>query len=470
MSDILEIGAAEVEITPTDGTATTLSGFIFRENKLALGVIAPIFVRALCLSQNGILSMLISYEILGISRELECRVLSTLKTCLGDVFAGERCVLTATHNHSAPPVCSLQGELEPNPAYLQWLCDQTLLAVQEAMRKLTPAKLFSAQIRIPGLTYNRRAVLADGRVSMAAIPDAPVLERGPVDDMLTVLVWRDMQGRNLAVLLHFACHGAAVCSQFIQGDIPGELAQRVAKKFDAPCLYLQGTTGDINPLNTSGNRKSMIAWVDLCMEYLQDITQKVQPLPSVPFRMIMTDLPLVFCALPQKAIVEKNIKGLEQIAEGDKDSLEIQETLRLLADIMNFKPGQRPDPSKAAFCAQALEQAERRTLNAILSGQLLSPCPLRVGLWQIGQVGFAFIAAELFALSGIKIRAAGKNMMLLPVTYAGPIVGYIPDRVSIEKGGYEVNDAWRFYRQPGAFMPETEEMVVTFIQKLAANL
>ena len=186
--------------------------------------------------------------------------------------------------------------------------------------------------------------------------------------------------------------------------------------------------------------------------------------------MIMTDLPLIFCTLPQKAIVEKNIFGLEQIAEGDIDSPEIQETLRLLADIMNFKPGQRTDPSKAAFCAQALVQAERRTLNAILSGQLLSPCPLRVGLWQLGQVGFAFIAAELFALSGIKIRAAGKNMMLLPVTYAGPIVGYIPDRVSIEKGGYEVNDAWRFYRQPGAFIPETEEMVVTFIQKLAANL
>jgi hypothetical protein len=271
-------------------------------------------------------------------------------------------------------------------------------------------------------------------------------------------------------LVHFACHGAAVCSQKIMGDIPGEIISRVGELFNAPCLYLQGATGDINPLVISATRPSMLAWVDQLMPFLQELPALLRPVASTPLRFLSTDLGLYFDTLPERRVIEEKIRGLDHIAGGDVHSPEVQETLELLRDLMNFKPGESPDPNKAAFCAAALASAERRSLAALDSGQPLPLCPLRVTIWKMGQVGFALVAAELFAMTGFQIRAAGKGMALLPVTYAAPIVGYIPDRASIEKGGYEVKDAWRFYRQPAPFAKKSEAMVVDHIRDLVSLL
>ena len=65
------------------------------------------------------------------------------------------------------------------------LCEHTVQAAQQAIQSLRPASLYAASYRIPGHTINRRALMADGRVSMALEPDGFVLERGPVDDTLT---------------------------------------------------------------------------------------------------------------------------------------------------------------------------------------------------------------------------------------------------------------------------------------------
>jgi hypothetical protein len=468
MEEQIQIGCAQQVITPRVGTP--LSGFIFRENKPSVGIDSPLHVRVLAVRQGAYFSLLVSFELLGISQDLEQHILSCLEQKLGPSFSRSRCVLLATHTHSAPLVSPLEGESKPDPEYIQLVCEKAASAAQQAIRQLTHARLFFTSLRLPGLTYNRRAVLADGRVSMALHPDSPVLERGPVDDTLSVLVWRSLDGKNLAVLTHFGCHGAAVCTQYIHGDIPGEISKRVGVLFDAPCIYIQGVTGDVNPLTTSGERPAMLEWVDQFMVSLRDLPTLLEPLPSIPFRTVSSDLPLVYQPLPDRETVEQNIRGLSKIAHGDVESPEVQLSLKLLSDLMNFRPGERPDPGKAAFAAHALMSAEKRTLAAIENGQPLPPCPLRVSLWRMGQVGFAFVAAELFAITGFQIRAAGIGIALLPATYAACIVGYLPDRESMQKGGYEVRDAWRFYRQPGPFMPSSEEYLVNSIRNMAKTL
>jgi hypothetical protein len=460
----LEIGIAQAEITPLTGLP--LGGFIFRENKPSTGVEAPISVQVLALRQKDEIFFLVSYELLGISRSLEKQILNQLQKGLGASFADERCVLTATHNHSAPIVCPLEGEVDPDPAYLQWVCDQTVRAAKEAVHRLADTSLHMGSIRIPGLTYNRRAVLADGAVSMALAPTQVVLERGPVDDTFTALVFRSPEGENQAVIVHFACHGAAVCSQQIQGDIPGEVIKRVAEIFNAPCIYLQGSAGDINPLAISADRESMLAWVDRLTPFLKELPALLHPVAGAPLQFLSTNPELFFEPLPDRSRIQRNIRGLDQIAGGDIHSEEVQPTLELLRDLMNFKPGESPDPAKAAFCAAALANAERRSLAALDSGRPLPPCPLRVTIWKMGQVGLVFVAAELFAITGFQIRALGIGTALLPVTYAAPIVGYIPDRQSMQKGGYEVKDSWRFYRQPAPFAKNTEQRLVEHIRAI----
>jgi hypothetical protein len=463
----IEVGCGVSDITPKPGTA--LSGFIFRENKPSTHVDDPLSVRALALRQGGEVYFLISYELLAISEPLEQQILAALQDALGESFSRQRAVLLATHTHSAPPVSPIEGEAAPNTAYWRLVCERTAEATRQALTHLRPASLHVASFRVPGYTYNRRAVLTDGRVTMVPEPDAPVLERGPVDDTLTVLVWRDSQGETIATALHFACHGTAVCTQGIGGDVPGALARRAEAIFHAPCMFLQGAAGDTNPLTTiSADRAGLMSWAEKFAVHLQGLPAKLHPLPCTPFRTASTVLPLNYQPLPSRPAVQRSIANFERIVQGEIDAPEVQETLLRLGNIMNFKPGERPDPAKAAFAAGALANAERRVLAAIDTGRPPLPCPLSVAVWRMGQITFAFAAAELFALTGFHIRAMGRGRAVLPVTYASPIVGYVPDRASMEKGGYEADDAWRFYGHPAAFAPDTEERIVETIRSLNA--
>jgi hypothetical protein len=464
----MAVGVGEADITPVPGLP--LSGFIFRENQPSVGVDDLLSVRALALRQGGPVHLLISYEVLAISEPLEQQLLAALDADLGGEVSRTNTILLATHTHSAPPTSPLEGESAPDAAYWQLLCDRTVQAARQAVQSLRPASLYAASYRIPGHTVNRRALMANGRVSMALEPDGFVLERGPVDDTLTVLVWRDPAGQAIAAVLHFACHGTAICSQQIGGDIPGALARRITELLDAPCLYAQGAAADINPMVVSAGRAEMLAWLEPFMAHLDGLPSRLYPLSCPPLRMASADLFLAYQPLPARATTLLRMEHFDRIASGDVDSPDLQDAIQLLGNIMNIKPGQRPDPRKAAYASMALANAERRVLAAIDAGHPPEPCRTTVAVLRMGQIALACVSAELFAITGFRIRALSRDMALLPVSYAAPIVGYVPDQDSMAKGGYEADDAWRFYRHPAPFAPDSEHRIVETVRALVAQV
>ncbi len=464
----LAVGWGQADITPPTGIP--LSGFIFRENQPSDGVDDPLGVRVLALRQGALRVLLVSYEVLAISAPLEQQIMLALAAGLGEEFSRANTILTATHTHSAPPTSPLEGEGEPDADYWQLLCDRTVQAARQSLQTLRPAALHATSCRVPGHTINRRALMAAGRVSMALEPDGFVLERGPVDDTLTLLVFRDFEGSDIAAVLHFACHGTAVCTQHIGGDIPGALARHISASIGAPCLYLQGAAGDISPLAVSAGRDEMMAWLEPFVPHLDSLKARLTPLQSAPVRIAVTDLSLAYQPLPSRASVLQTIENFDRIAGGDVDSPDVQATIRLLGNIMNIKPGQSPDAHKAAYASMALANAGRRTLHAIDAGHPLAPCRMSIAVLRIGTIALACVSAELFAITGFRIRALSRDMALLPVSYAAPIVGYIPDRESMDKGGYEVDDAWRFYRHPAPFAPDSEDRIVETVRTLLGHL
>ncbi len=456
MSNELTLGAAEAEITPPPGLP--LSGFIFRQNQPSSGVDTPLWVRVLAAQSQEQIYCLINYDLLGLNAWLAGQILAELQRRFG--LAAEQCLLVATHTHSGPPASPLQGEADPDRAYAGFLSRQTAAAVEAALSRLQPVTLHRATLQAPGLTYNRRAILADGRVSMALQPDAPVIERGPVADRLTVLLWRNRQGHNVAAALHFACHGVAVCTQAVGGDIPGELSRRVGEMLGALCLFLPGAGGDINPTMVAAGRAELLAWVEQMMTHLRSLPGQFRPLPAADLRVTAGQALLDYAPLPPRAEVERWIANLERIAQGDVLSAQVQEAVRSLGNIMNFQPGQPPDRDKAGYAALALAQAGRRTLAALDAGRPLPGCPVRLSTWRFGKLVLAAAAAELFAVTGARMQALRPDWDILPVTCAAPLVGYVPDRRALGQGGYEVSDAWRFYRQPAPFAPDSEERII----------
>ena len=340
-----------------------MSGFIARENKPSVGIDTPLYVRALALKDQGQIYLLLSYDLLGIDANLEEKILADFEQELGERFSRERCVLIAAHNHSGPPVGLLFGEAVPNPHYLDRLVTQSLSAAREAITALQPAKLFTTERHLPGLTYNRRALLTDGRVSIAPIPDLPVIRRGSLDDRLTILLFRDLQGCNLAALAHYACHGVAVLSQNIGGDIPGALAAEIGSQLEVPCLFLQNAAGDVNPTTVTANRIDLQHWIESALTYLINLNTSMCEVSENPFETASTTLALEYAPLPPLTNIERQVENLTRIAEGDTYSSEVQDTLRAFRNTMNLPPGAPIDPNKTQFVARTLSKHAERVLE-----------------------------------------------------------------------------------------------------------
>ena len=73
---------------------------------------------------------------------------------------------------------------------------------------------------------------------------------GPVDHAVGVARIEDSQGQPLATLMNYACHPVSQGGQMahLSADFPGRATQVVEELTGAPCLYLQGACGDVNPI------------------------------------------------------------------------------------------------------------------------------------------------------------------------------------------------------------------------------
>jgi hypothetical protein len=79
-------------------------------------------------------------------------------------------------------------------------------------------------------------------------------------------------------------------------------------------------------------------------------------------------------------------------------------------------------------------------------------------------VVLTFISAELFTSTGQSIRGLRRDQTFLPVSYAAPLVGYLPDLRATQTGGYEVESAWQFYGQPAPFQPGSDRVVIKALE------
>jgi hypothetical protein len=287
---------------------------------------------------------------------------------------------------------------------------------------------------------------------------------------MTLFLWRDLDGQPIGGLIHYACHGVAVLSQSIGGDIPGELAARIGEQVGAPFLFLQGAAGDTNPTTVTADRADLLKWTGRAMELLQGLKDSFQPAVEQPVRVLTRCLPLQFVPLPDTVSASKKLHDLERIAAGDVRSPDLQKTVQSFKNTMNLSPNQPLNPAKARFTALALAESARRTLSAAQAGKGLEPLPLYLKALQIGEFALVFIAGEVFASTGLRIRGLSDELSVLPVSYLSPLVGYLPDTGSITLGGYEVCDAWRFYGHVAPFAEDSEERIVEEVAGMVEEL
>lgn len=463
----MKTGFASVDITPPAGLS--LAGFIARQNKPSERFADPLYVRCLAIGEDEDFHLLFSYDLLGIGKELQRQITAALAAELGSRFSPSRTVFAATHTHSAPATVRLEGCGVFDDGYWQKVVRASVKAARAALDSRAEAALRFTQRRINGLTYNRRRVLEDGQVSMAIEPTKKVVSQGPVDEWLTILGWYDARGRCIAAAIHFAAH--PICNGSLVGtaDFPGELCRRVEAMLGAPCLFLQGAAGDINPVYIAQSHKETVLYGRRIAEQLDGIVSEMRPVADAPLRSIATSLPLAYDRNIDTVKWKRELEQFELLASWNPDAPGAAKALRAMADLMNCDPDDVPDPGMHAFNARTLAMTMRRTLEAVQHE--IPPCPLSLAVWSMGDVVLVFAGAELFAQTGLDLKKLVPVKVCLPVGYCAPLVGYLPTRQAVKLGGYEADYAWRYYGHPAPFAADSEERVRAMMHDLlSANV
>ena len=417
MSGRLRVGFARRDITPSPGI--DLSGFGFRFGA-SLGSLEPLEVGALAVSDGDQAVLLFSLDLIGLTLEH----LADLRSRTAQVtnVPGANQMWTCTHTHGGPETGVLPGMGDVDPDYLASVEQSALAAAHEALERLAPADLWLAR---------SESYLGANRRSAAFRPGGP--EDGHIDDFDATVVaaeLRDSGGAPVVTLVNYSCHPTGSRESVSTSDYPGHTRRTVSAATGAPCMFVNGAGGDVNQrFDSSGHRSvanSRRHGVALGRTVL-DLRTAMRP--SATARAAAASVPAnLHYAPPITESAARRIltEGQRALASttGTAQRLRIQwHQVDFAHRVLNWQPSSGPD---LAVDIQAL---------------------------RMGDLAFVAIPSEFFSADGRALRAKTPSPELVVAGWSNGLVGYTPTRRAMATGGYEVDDAYRWYGHPAAWDP-----------------
>ena len=490
----MRAGYASADITPTQ-PGITLSGFAARRNQPSEGIDDPLSVHALIVEETGETVLLLVFDLLGLGPEITEQINGALDRLPGLDIPRPNRILCCTHTHSAPATVKLIGCGVEDPAYWDTVVRGAVEAARCARESVCPAKLRYATVPVEGLSYNRRKTLEDGRVVMAQFPNEPVRKEGPVWGQFLLVRFEDESENGICGIAHWAAHACTVGGMRISADYPGRLRELLAAHHGLPFIFLQGACGNINPPLGDMTRDQMLRNAEAVAEKVAGV-EWPPPVDPRLFDLAASTLRLGYGPIPTDEDLRELSSGMAAVAEtGDGPP----EAVALLANILNVKPGDEPDPETMRHIASLVREWSEGLLTPPNSGVILNAvkdlrrgaeilraaqnddaeilrgaqndmgggatdgCDLSLKVWRIGPLVFCFIAAEVFVETAIALWEAFPDLIVNAVGYASPLVGYLPTDEALAQGGYEAGHAFLFYGHPAAFAKGSEPAVVRAI-------
>lgn len=421
MARLLRAGAARIEITPPSGL--DLTGFIARINP-SIGVRDPLFARALVLDDGSRQLAVVVADVIGLSRESVNDIRRRVALATG--IPAPSLLVAATHTHGGPATMFLQDCGTPDSDYVEALERRMAEAVVQAHAALRSVTMSTGQAPNDSGVHNRR------------VPG------GPIDPAVELLRFDDLTGKPVALLVNYACHPTTLnhLNCRYSADYPGLVTQQLEEATGAITLFLTGAIGNVGP-----------------------IARGEESLATVADGIIATTLGMLPGLTPADSVgldTEGELLHLPLQPLPDRDAwLALREQYR--ADLLAANGN--GDAAKAKV-AEAMVHWSERMFEALQKGELSDTVDAEVQLIRIGDCAIVGVPGELFVEFGLQIKEQGALRQTLIAGFANGNIGYIPTRAAYGEGGYEVEDAYRYYGYPTALAPEAGEQVVAHAVEL----
>lgn len=413
--EAMQAGVSKIDITPPIGYPI--------HNKISKGVLDPLEVKTLVLTQGETSAALVIADLFYISSTLSNIVRKKASEETG-IPISNICI-AATHTH-ADPTYSQDVEdyvqkvndntLTPQDekGYAGQLINNLVQSVVKAQNNLRPVSLKSGIVSVEGLSFNRRHLLKNGIVKMNGGLLNPDIIRavGPVDPDLGVILFNDeTTGNPYASLSTFAMQLATIGStERFSSDFPHFLEQTLQNEFGENFISVfgEGPCADVNH------------W---------DITK---PGPQTGYEEMTK---------PVGEKLAKNFLGIMPELHNYADNLAVvnkivQVPLQTYNE-MDLEWAKNYDDTKAS----ALVKARIRKILLLEELKLKhgDKIPLEVQAFKLNEETVVVaLPGQFFVELGLKLKENSPFKNTLILTLANSHEDCIPIRKSYTEGGYEV--------------------------------
>lgn len=415
MSTPLLAGAARIDITPPPGI--DLTGFIARANP-SIGVRDPLYARALVLHRGHRDAVIVTCDILGFSTELRDAVRARVSLATG--IAGPAILLAASHTHGGPATQFLQDCGTPDPAYLDELTRRLTSVVAQAVAVQKPVSVAAGRTEARDGVHNRRR---PGDVT---------------DPAVELLRFDNAQGQTVATLVNFSCHPTSLYfdNREFSADYPGLVSARLEEATGGVALFLMGAIGDVGPVMRGEESLATIgnAVADAVLAALPTLTPIADPVIDTAGGLLQ--LPLL--PIPGRA-------ELVQLREEYRAGA-------LAEDAQGRPVHAKMRRAMAGWAETMFERLQAGTLQPTVDAE--------IQLIGIGDVVIVGVPGEYFVELGLQVKAQVPARQVLLCGFANHNIGYIPARRAYPHGGYEIEEAYKYYGYPAALAPEAGEQIV----------
>ena len=408
-------GVATVDISPTEFPRIIAGGFLEgRGEKLA----DKLFVRSFVLDDG---KMKIAFAIVDTCM-MEQSLIDEAKGIAAKQcgIPVDRMMVSATHTHSAPAAMGCLGTRK-DTVYAKFLTPKIAESIVAANAALQPARIGWGSFDDWEHTHNRRWIRLPGkevvdpfgqptgRANMhpGYLSKDVVGPSGPVDPQLSVIALQTLDGKPLGVLANYSQHyfGTSPVSADYFGLFCKHLAAKLGQQGDGNgpfvCAMSQGTSGDQMWMDYGAEKKTIT--IDTYASEVADSAikalQTVKYVDQAPLGMIEKTLELNY-RVPD----EKRLAWARPIAAKIENDL--------------------PKNKEEVYAREALILHERQKTSVKLQAI------------RIGDLSIATLPNEVYAITGLKLRAASSFGTHFNIELANGAEGYIPPMEQHKLGGY----------------------------------
>jgi len=405
----LKAGVAKVNITPYVGI--NQSGFGNR-TKGSVGIHDELYARAVVMDNGSEKIGIVSCDLLNLDESSIASIREKSHKLTG--MDGENIMISTTHTHSGPLTSPLRGFGKLDREWVNVMEKQVAGAIAIAHGRLQEARVGAGSGHAE-ININRREK-RDERILLGLNPG------GAIDYQVGVIKIEDMEHKPICTIVNYACHAVILGGDnyLISADYPGYAMAFVEGLLgnNSIAMFLNGTTGDINPIIRGDFNGVKKAGTILGAEVLK-VWEGIDTLSEVELGMAKEKVPLRSGEIPSE-------NELERIIANRKKELD---------------PRNREyDMDREITLSWAID-----ALNMVRLGKKSVLVPVEVQIVRVGDIIMVGIPGEVFVDIGLGIKSRSPFKNTFVAGYTNGDIGYMPTKKAFQEGGYETHHAYQLY-------------------------